>query len=337
MKSAREAGTSLPLCFTTGFPGFPKGLLPQDLFNSSNAVHRLGVTSGGNRFAIPQVNLVELVRVEKEHATRGIELIQGTPVYRLRGRLLPIAYLNRELKVGALEDPTAESINIVVLQAGDREFGLVVDEINDTEEIVVKPLSKQLKSLRCFAGATIMGDGRVALILDVVGLAQLANVVSELTESAVVTENQVKTVGASRPSTWLLFKAGAGRMAIPLSLVSRLEEFPAYKIERSAGRDLIQYRGQIMPLVHVSDVLGRLQSVAKSDPVQVIVHSEEGKCIGLVVDDIVDIADQQVEITRQHCPNGILGTAVIQEHITDLFNIHALRLVATLAAKEVSA
>jgi two-component system chemotaxis sensor kinase CheA len=295
------------------------------------------VTSGGDRFAIPQVNLVELVRVEGEHATRKIELIQGTPVYRLRGRLLPIAYLNRELKLAAFEGTTAESINIVVLQAGDREFGLVVDEINDTEEIVVKPLSKQLKSVRCFAGATIMGDGRVALILDVVGLAQLANVVSELTERTAVSEKLAKGGVASQPSAWLLFKAGAGgRMAIPLSLVSRLEEFPAHKIERSAGRDVIQYRGQIMPLIHVSDVLG-LQATTKSDPVQVIVYSEEGRCIGLVVDEIVDIADQDVEVAREHCPNGILGTAVIQEHVTDLFNVHALLPGANLATKGVSA
>jgi two-component system chemotaxis sensor kinase CheA len=295
------------------------------------------VTSGGDRFAIPQVNLVELVRVEGEHATRGIEFIQGTPVYRLRGRLLPIAYLNRELKLGTLEGTTAESINIVVLQAGDREFGLVVDEINDTEEIVVKPLSKQLKSVRCFAGATIMGDGRVALILDVVGLAQLAKVVSELNERTAVGESQAKTGAASQATAWLLFKAGAsGRMAIPLSLVSRLEEFAVAKIECSAGRDVIQYRGQIMPLINVSDVLG-LQATTKSDPVQVIVYTEDGRCVGLVVDEIVDIADQDVEVTREHCPNGILGTAVIQEHVTDLFNIHALLPGATPTAKGVSA
>jgi two-component system chemotaxis sensor kinase CheA len=296
------------------------------------------VTSGGDRFAIPQVNLVELVRVEGEHSARGIEFIKGTPVYRLRGRLLPIAYLNRELKLGTSEVTTAESINIVVLQAGDREFGLVVDEINDTEEIVVKPLSKQLKSVRCFAGATIMGDGRVALILDVVGLAQLANVLSELNESSIVGDTATKAgAGTAQQSTWLLFKAGeSGRMAIPLSLVSRLEEFAADKIERSAGRDVIQYRGQIMPLVNVSDVLG-LQTTRKSDPVQVIVYSENGRCVGLVVDEIVDIADQNVEVTREHCPNGILGTAVIQEHVTDLFNIHALLPGATPAVKGVSA
>ena len=138
------------------------------------------VTTGGDRYAIPQVSLLELVRLEGEQARKGIESVNGAPVYRLRGRLLPLVYLNRELKVGNAQDAApaqaaagangdAQNVNIVVLRADDQQFGLVVDEINDTEEIVVKPLSKQLKSINTYAGATIMGDGRVALILDVLG------------------------------------------------------------------------------------------------------------------------------------------------------------------------
>jgi two-component system, chemotaxis family, sensor kinase CheA len=121
-----------------------------------------------------------------------------------------------------------------------------------------------------------------------------------------------------------------------LSLVSRLEEFPANKIERSAGRDVVQYRGQIMPLVHVSEVLGLTSSILP-DPVQVIVYSEGGRCVGLVVDEIVDIADQDVEVSRDHCSDGILGTAIIQQHVTDLFNVHALLLGGTSTMKGVSA
>ena len=124
------------------------------------------------------------MRCEGEQAGHGIENIHGAPVYRLRGNLLPLVYLNRELQAGQPQSHP-DSVNIVVLQAGDRQFGLVVDEINDTEEIVVKPLSKQLKSVSCFAGATIMGDGQVALILDVLGLAQMTRVVSELHEQSV--------------------------------------------------------------------------------------------------------------------------------------------------------
>ena len=127
---------------------------------------------------------MELVRLEGEQARKGIEMIHGAPVYRLRGKLLPLVYLNHELRVDEGDSrspqPAMRLVNIVVLQADDRHFGLVVDDINDTEEIVVKPLGKQLKGIPTFAGATIMGDGQVALILDVLGLAQRANVVSEI-------------------------------------------------------------------------------------------------------------------------------------------------------------
>src|SRR5271165_3795881 len=141
----------------------------------------LVVTCGGDRYAIPQVSLLELVRVESDQAGKGIELVHGAPVYRLRGQLLPLVYLSRELKLATDARPPAEregAVNIVVLQADGRQFGLVVDEINDTEEIVVKPLRKQLKTVKVFAGSSIMGDGRVALILDVLGLAQRAGVLS---------------------------------------------------------------------------------------------------------------------------------------------------------------
>ena len=140
------------------------------------------VTNGGERYAIPQISLPELIRLEGEDTKKRIELIQGVPVYRLRGRLLLLVHLDRELRVeSSTKDASeADAVNIVNLQADERQFGLVVDQINDTEEIVVKPLSKHLKGIRTFAGSTIMGDGRVALILDVLGIAQSSNVVNEV-------------------------------------------------------------------------------------------------------------------------------------------------------------
>src|SRR5580698_7669280 len=123
------------------------------------------VTCGGERFAIPQVSLLSLVRLDAEQSGPGIELVHGVPVYRLRGRLLPLVYLDRELGIrdsAANDAARASAINIVVLQAEDRQFGLIVDEITDTQEIVVKPLGKQLKAISAYSGATIMGDGRVA-------------------------------------------------------------------------------------------------------------------------------------------------------------------------------
>ena len=185
------------------------------------------ITSGGERFAIPQVSLLELVRTDSSESGMGIEMVHGVPVYRLRGRLLPLVYLNCELQ---LAQPTEASVqtasNIVVVQADGREFGLVVDSITDTEEIVVKPMGKQLKGITAYSGATIMGDGRVALILDILGLAQRARVITEARESALNDTTmgiEDKGDAAARRQTVLLVQCGdQGRMAIPLSLVARL-------------------------------------------------------------------------------------------------------------------
>ena len=230
------------------------------------------VTTGRDRYAIPQVSLLELVRLDGEQVGKGIELVNDSPVYRLRGQLLPLVYLSRELGAAPnpqdlARDPVSEphsppadaetqAVNIVVLRADDRQFGLVVDEINDTEEIVVKPLSKQLKSINACAGATIMGDGKVALILDVHGLAQRANVVGEARDRT-VTEAEEKPqseADAGSPcNAVLLFQFGENeRMAIDLAMVARLEEFPRTMVEIAADHEVVQYRGQIMPLVRVS-------------------------------------------------------------------------------------
>jgi two-component system chemotaxis sensor kinase CheA len=301
------------------------------------------VTSGGDRYAIPQISLLELVRLDGEDAQKGIELIQGVPVHRLRGRLLPLVYLNRELKV---EDEAPDlsklpAVNIVVLQADERQFGLVVDEINDTEEIVVKPLGKQLKGIKTFAGSTIMGDGRVALILDVLGVGQTSNVFSESRERALSDKEQhVASTGGER-QTMLMFQCGAdGRMAMDLSLVARLEEFKPEMVECAGDAQVVQYRGQIMPLLRVSDVLlgpaanGNGNTRANghangnsygrrdlSTTLQVVVYSEQGRSVGLVVDRILDIVEETIVPQQPSKREGLLGSAVIQQRVTDLLDV----------------
>ncbi len=283
------------------------------------------VTTGAERFAIPQVSLVELVRLEGKAAETGIEMIQEASVYRLRGNLLPLIYLNRELKLSGTSSNTAdESINIVVLQADGRQFGLVVDEINDTEEIVVKPLGKQLKSISCFAGATIMGDGKVALILDILGLAQLASLAGESRDHAAVAAQSGLGESAEQRESWLLFRVGdSGKLAVPLSMVSRLEEFDPATIEMSGSRQVVQYRGEIMPLVRVADALQLTARTTREGPMQVVVHSEGGRSVGLVVDEILDIVDQHVSVNKSDNAS-LLGSAVIQQHVTDLLNVPEL-------------
>jgi two-component system chemotaxis sensor kinase CheA len=283
----------------------------------------LMVSTGGERFAIPQVNLLELVRLEGRELETGIERIQDATFHRLRGQLLPLAYLDQELNLQGRRDD--DVVNIVVLKADDRQFGLVVDGVNDTEEIVVKPLGKQFKSINVFAGATIMGDGRVALILDVPGVAQRAGVVSRLTRASI---GNADTAQAQRDTsdarTLLLFRVGdTDRMAIPLDLVARLEEFPAANVERSGALEVVQYRGEILPLVSVAAYFGAPEPEA-DQPRQVIVFSEGGRSVGLVVRKILDIVSESFTVSRAASRPGVLGSAVVQQRVTDLIDVHTV-------------
>jgi chemotaxis protein histidine kinase CheA len=416
------------------------------------------VTTAGDRYAIPQVSLLELVRLEGEQARKGLEMVNGAPMYRLRGQLLPLVCLGHELKTGiqsqqaaagqlrsaqntelpdfadarqkhkqwigrikdVLETKTrmtieqagspkdcalgkwlysaglreygdiaemqelekkhrqfhelvrdviglhangdkagaergfsglepmsadiirllslveqkvleAQNVNIIVLRADDRIFGLIVDEINDTEEIVVKPLGKQLKSINTYAGATIMGDGKVALILDVLGLAQRANVINEVRDQSVVDTEEKdlrRSSAAGQRKTLLLFQhGGSGRIAVELSLVARLEEFPRDAVEIAADQEVVQYRGQIMPLIHISGVLESTRekkSAAEGEALHVVVYTHNGRSVGLVVDCILDIVDEAFVMQPQSGRKGIMGSAVIQKRVTDILDLPAL-------------
>ncbi len=282
-------------------------------------VPALMVTSGRERFAIPQVNLVELVRLDGGPSAAGLERIQDATFYRLRGDLLPVVHLNRELGL----DPAGadDVVNIVVLKVDGRMFGLVVDAINDTEEIVVKPLGKLFKGVTVFAGATIMGDGCVALILDVFGLAQRATVVSQAHGAESRNMDRAQEAVTDDAVSWLLFAAGARpRMAVPLDRVDRLEEFPVSSIERSAGCDVVQYRGEIMPLVSC----GAANGTDAVEPRPAIVFSHNGRRVGLVVDRILDIATDAVTVNAVASEPGIKGAAIIQQRVTELVDLDAL-------------
>ncbi len=297
----------------------------------------LVVTCGGERFALPQVNLLELVRLEGEHARSGIEKVHGVPVYRLRGRLLPLVYLSETLAQPRRPRPEGEEdlVNIVVLQADERNFGLVVDEINDTEEIVVKPLGKQLKNISAFAGATIMGDGAVALILDVLGLAQLSRVVSEARGRAGAELNQRTAAALAAAETMLLFTVGAHRrVAIPLSMVSRLEEFKPDEVEQAGDMEVVQYRGAILPLVRLSNLLGLPREAEQGEDLQVVVYADGDFSVGLVVDRILDIVEETFNLQRCAHRAGIYGSAVIQERVTDLLDVQAAVRASTAALFE---
>ena len=284
----------------------------------------LVITSGGERFVIPQVSLLELIRLEGDQSGKHIEYVHGTPVYRRRGNLLPIAYLNEVLALSPPEQP--EAVSMVVLQAEDRLFGLVVDGINDTQEIVVKPLGKQLKGLTLYAGATIMGDGRVALILDVLGIGQRSGVLAESFEQAHGSEHR-KTHLEMEQQRLLLFRAGSfSRVAVPLSLVARLEEFPLSAIEHAGGHRVVQYRNQILPLVPLRGLLepGFSDDREPADPVQVVVFNDGDSSVGMVVDEILDVTEEAITVRQESGRNGLIGSAVVGKQVTDFLDIQAV-------------
>jgi two-component system chemotaxis sensor kinase CheA len=278
------------------------------------------VTAAGNRYAIPQVNLLELVRLDGEQATSRIETIQGTPVYRLRGHLLPLVSLRAQLGLPEPEG-AANTWYIVVLQADDRQFGLVVDDINDTEEIVVKPLGKQLRAIPLYAGATIMGDGRVALILDALAIAHGAHVLSD-TGTAAETHAAEGRGGAEERTQLLLVGLSDGRqVGLPLDTVDRLEEFPSAKVERAGRYEVVQYRDGILPLIRLDEVFGAYGEGATDDLVQVVVCQRNGQLIGFVVTRILDIVDAELSVRSHLDTGGQRGSAVVAGRVTELVDV----------------
>ena len=281
----------------------------------------------GDRFAIPQTNLLEVIRLDKNLM---VETVHETPVVRLRGNLLPIVFLDSVLAIKTGE--REETQHLVVLQAGDRHFGLVVDTIHEAEEIVVKPLGRALTAVSCFAGATILGDGHVALILDIFGLGSRAAMFQSV-RAANAFEEETKAQGVGTGALLnelLVFHVGGIRAAMPLDMVSRLEEFSGEQIEEAAGRQVIQYGGSIMPLISLSRALGFDESKSSDGRVQTIVYARNGRAVGLVIDGVEEIVRGNIEVQPAGRRSGVLGSAVIGKQITEL--IDAQDLVRTHAS-----
>jgi two-component system chemotaxis sensor kinase CheA len=282
------------------------------------------VTSGGRPFAIPQVNLLELVRLEAESVAHSVTTIHGAPVFRLRGELVPLVYL-----ADALGDErpalSGEPANIVVLQADHRIFGVVVEAILDTAEIVVKPLSQHLKRIATYAGATILGDGTVALILDVVGLAQQAGLLQD--RENMLGNNQGTSQRENRTKTdrYLLFRVGEDRrLAIPLSSVARLEELPRHRIERAGELNVVQYRGRILPLLDLAQELRAKRAPGVAELARVLVFEDGERCIGMEVAGIIDIVDGANSLDRTFGGDGVIGSMVLQGLVTEVLDVEQM-------------
>jgi two-component system chemotaxis sensor kinase CheA len=283
-------------------------------------IQALTVDCGEQRYVVPQVAVLELVFIDGN--TTKVEYASGAPVYRLRGKLLPLVRLDRAL---GLEVGGDQGVYIMVLQADGRRFGLVVDRVLNTEEVVVKALNTRFKDIGLYAGATILGDGKVGLILDVSSLARRSHLAVD-SERENVAEKRGQ--GGGGTERLLVTAVGERRVAIPLDTVTRLEEFPRDRIEHAGSREVVQYRGQILPLVRLSHLLGAYGEELEGDTVSVVVYSEGGKSVALVVDRIVDIAENSTTARRDAEEDGLVGTAVIQQRVTELLDVRRAILAA---------
>ncbi len=284
-----------------------------------------------DRFVLPQSHLVEMTRVNLEAEPCPVETVHGAVVFRHRGKLLPLIYLRELLQRGGGVQDGDNHINIIVLQAGGRHFGLVVDRICDTQEIVVKPLGQQLKHLPCYSGATIMGDGHPALILDVGGMARLAGLETAKQQCTVATA-PARSSGVS--AEMLVFRAGTHqRLGLPLSIVNRLEEFPVEALEDAAGQAVVSYRGELLPLFDVASFLdsGSLSVLPSSGRIKVVVINNGDpsfngdRRIGLIVDEIIDIVEDVIEMMRTSPNTSFVGSAVLGGAVTDLLDVTVLQ------------
>src|SRR5215470_6170958 len=279
-------------------------------------VSALIVEAAGDRFAIPQLAVVELVRV-RANSEHRIERIKDAAVLRLRNKLLPLVTLKSMLKIAEGRDE-AQSAFIVVMQVGNQTFGVVVDAVFHTEEIVVKPMCSRLRNITLFGGNTILGDGSVIMIIDPNGLANAIGssaAAQHAAESARETERRGED---AKTESLLVFRAGSPQpKAVHLSLVTRLEEIDAKTIEGADGRLMVQYRGQLMPLVLVNEEVR-----IKDKGVQpLLVFADEGRSMGLIVDEIVDIVEERLRIELASQRPGVLGSAIVKGQATEVIDI----------------
>ncbi len=275
----------------------------------------LQVTVKEQKFAIPQINVIEVVKSSRKSGF-VIETINSKPVLRLRGSLLPLVSLAETLKIGTTEYGD-ESIPkyIVVCELGSYHFGVIVEQVSDTEEIVVKPVAKILKGVDFYSGSTILGDGSVILILDPNGLARATGEITGLDKAAA--RNKKSSEDADK-SSFIVFKAGdVTPKVVPLELISRLEEIDVSKIEYSHGMPVIQYRDDLMKIVQIDENY----KLPANGMQELLVLSNRGKIMGLVVEEILDIAKCSVDHDLSSGRDGFIGSMVIDGKTCDVIDV----------------
>ncbi|MBR0671277.1 hybrid sensor histidine kinase/response regulator [Roseomonas soli] len=307
-------------------------------------VSALIVEAGGERFALPQIGVVELVRVAAGGARSGaaggaqsdaaggarsgearggqdgaprIERIKDAAVLRLRDRLLPLVSLAGLLRLAPPEEAVQDGF-VAVMQVGGQAFGIILDRVFDTEEIVVKPVAPILRHVTMFSGNTILGDGSVIMILDPNGIARATGVGADAPAEQKRRAAASAALRSDQRSSLLLFRAGDRTpKAVPLGLVARLEDIPAERIEMSGATPVVQYRGGLMPLVPVSPGWVRPEGAARQ---AVLVFTENDRAMGLLVDEILDVIEERLDIQPGSGHPGYIGSAVVAGRVTQVID-----------------
>ncbi len=302
----------------------------------------LTVECEGDVYALPQVHVVELVALDAQRAGAGVEYVHESPVYRLRGELLPLVPLASVLDLDDAARVATDRGVIVVVRSDTQRIGLLVDRVLSTEEIVVTPLSPRLRAIGVYSGATVLGDGAVALILDLQAIARSALLGDG--EGALARAAQAHDDRAEARAVEQVLVAGVGgrRLAMPLGSVARLESLRAEQVEHVGGREVVRYRGSILPLARLDRVLGAFSE--PREDLLVVVYTRAGRSVGLVVDEILDIVDDDVTQHSDIEDIGLVGSTVIGERVTELLDVRSAVLaadpdfeVATAAADEAAA
>jgi two-component system chemotaxis sensor kinase CheA len=284
------------------------------------------VQCANQRFAVPQANLLEMIRFESGDSR--MENMYGIPVFRLRNKLIPVLKLRSELKLTAEDQDSDRATQIVVVQAGGLTFGLVVDQVLFIQEVVVKSTGPLLKNTPIYSGATILGDGHVAMIFDVPGLAVHTGLVTKLLSKDFKPDIDTAPLSQEKTQTMLLFDlVHLQRIAIPLDYVDRLELFPLSRVEQRGRHEVIIYGVHIMKLIWLSDYIEDpiVRRNNYGDDINVIVHYHMGQPLGFVVKTIQDIVEIASEIILIYPPQkGIIGSSIRGEHVVSILNVEEI-------------
>lgn len=292
----------------------------------------LFVRCESERYAIPQNSISEMVRIDPTNST-GLEDFYGTPVFRLRGKLVPLLFLNQQLKLSEHGPDSTKAINVAILQSSGISFGLVVDEVLNMQEVVVKPLGALLKGIPDFAGATILGDGRVALILDVDGMAIHSGLVAKIQARPLNPDTVFDQVREEEVAMLLFELAGLERIAIPLDNVERLENFALSRVQRNGSREVVQYGDHIMHLIRMNDYIegGQPSVDSTTQPLSVIVHYVNQMPIGLVVSQVHDIIHVPKKLQAANPPQrGLAGCVLMGEKVINVIDLQEILMMRNL-------